>query len=38
LLASRGSDFHAPGESHTDLGDLPPLPSSLLPVWHDWRM
>jgi len=38
LLASRGSDFHAPGESHTDLGDLPPLPPSLLPVWHDWHM
>jgi 3',5'-nucleoside bisphosphate phosphatase len=38
LLASRGSDFHAPGESHTDLGALPPLPSTLTPVWHDWRM
>ena len=22
LLASRGSDFHSPGESHTDLGTL----------------
>jgi len=38
LLASRGSDFHAPGESPIDLGTLPPLPSSLVPVWHDWRM
>lgn len=38
LLASRGSDFHAPGESHTDLGALPPLPPSVVPVWHDWRM
>jgi predicted metal-dependent phosphoesterase TrpH len=38
LLASRGSDFHAPGESHTDLGALPPLPASLTPVWHDWRI
>lgn len=38
LLASRGSDFHAPGESHTELGALPPLPSSLVPVWHDWNM
>ena len=37
LLASRGSDFHAPGESHTDLGTLPPLPPTLTPVWHDWR-
>jgi predicted metal-dependent phosphoesterase TrpH len=38
LLASRGSDFHAPGESQTELGSLPPLPPSLVPVWHDWRM
>lgn len=38
LLASRGSDFHAPGESQTELGSLPPLPPNLTPVWHDWRM
>jgi 3',5'-nucleoside bisphosphate phosphatase len=37
LLASRGSDFHAPGESQTELGSLPPLPPNLTPVWHDWR-
>jgi predicted metal-dependent phosphoesterase TrpH len=33
LLASRGSDFHSPEESHTDLGTLPALPASLPPVW-----
>ena len=33
LLASRGSDFHSPGESHTDLGALPALPERLTPVW-----
>ena len=33
LLASRGSDFHSPDESHVDLGALPPLPSKLTPVW-----
>lgn len=33
LLASCGSDFHAPGESYRDLGDLPPLPSGSTPVW-----
>lgn len=38
LLASRGSDFHAPGESQTELGGLPPLPVSLQPVWHDWGL
>ena len=34
LLASRGSDFHAPGESRLDLGQLPPLPGQLTPVWE----
>jgi predicted metal-dependent phosphoesterase TrpH len=38
LMASRGSDFHSAGESHTDLGALPPLPDSVLPVWHDWHI
>lgn len=33
LVASRGSDFHSPDESHTDLGRLPDLPGSLTPVW-----
>ena len=36
LLASRGSDFHSPNESRVDLGALPPLPASVVPVWHDW--
>ncbi len=34
LAASRGSDFHSPGESHTDLGALPGLPGQLTPVWQ----
>lgn len=34
LAASRGSDFHSPDESHTDLGALPVLPSELTPVWE----
>lgn len=33
LAASRGSDFHSPDESHTDLGKLPDLPGHLTPVW-----
>lgn len=36
LLASRGSDFHGPGESRIDLGKLPQLAADLTPVWHDW--
>ncbi len=34
LAASRGSDFHSPDESHTDLGTLPYLPGALQPVWE----
>ena len=34
LLASRGSDFHSPGESRTELGALPDLPGTLTPVWQ----
>jgi 3',5'-nucleoside bisphosphate phosphatase len=34
LVASRGSDFHSPEESHMDLGKLPDLPGSVTPVWE----
>jgi 3',5'-nucleoside bisphosphate phosphatase len=34
LAASRGSDFHSPGESRADLGSLPDLPGRLTPVWE----
>ena len=34
LFASRGSDFHSPGESRTELGALPDLPGRLKPVWE----
>ena len=37
LLASRGSDFHGPGESYFDLGRMPALPAICRPVWHDWN-
>ena len=33
FLASRGSDFHGPGESWVDLGRMPDLPEDLTPVW-----
>ncbi len=33
LTASRGSDFHGPGQSYVDLGALDPLPEGLPPVW-----
>jgi predicted metal-dependent phosphoesterase TrpH len=34
LAASRGSDFHSPNESRTELGTLPLLPIGLTPVWE----
>lgn len=39
FLASRGSDFHGPYESRVDLGEvglLPLLPDSVIPIWHNW--
>jgi len=35
FLASRGSDFHGPGESYSDLGKVPNLPDDLTPVWSE---
>lgn len=37
FLASRGSDFHSPNESHVDLGTLPDLPSQLQPIWLEFQ-
>ncbi len=34
LEASRGSDFHGPGESNAELGSAALLPRDLTPVWH----
>ena len=36
FAASTGSDWHGPGESWLDLGDLPPLPAGVEPVWARW--
>ncbi|HUP96838.1 MAG TPA: PHP domain-containing protein [Usitatibacter sp.] len=36
FLASRGADYHGPGESPCEPGRLPPLPASLTPVWSTW--
>ena len=35
LKASRGADFHAPGEG-IDIGRLPALPHYCQPVWQNW--
>jgi predicted metal-dependent phosphoesterase TrpH len=34
FVASRGSDFHGPGESHAELGRVAAIPCSVAPVWH----
>ena len=35
FCGSRGSDFHSPEESRIDLGQLPPLPDNVVPIWKD---
>ena len=34
FAASRGSDFHGPGESNAELGRVGALPQRLTPVWE----
>jgi predicted metal-dependent phosphoesterase TrpH len=36
FLASRGADYHGPGESPAEPGTLPQLNASLTPVWSKW--
>jgi len=36
FLASRGADYHGPGESPYEPGTLPALHASLTPVWSKW--
>lgn len=36
FLASRGADYHGPGESPVEPGRLPPLDRALTPVWSKW--
>ena len=36
FMGSRGADYHGPDESRVELGSLPPLPDSVIPVWHKW--
>lgn len=38
LLASVGSDYHGPGQSYNELGQLPALPTGCVPVWESWNL
>jgi predicted metal-dependent phosphoesterase TrpH len=37
LLASTGSDFHAPGQHWSELGAQGRLPDNVVPVWQHWQ-
>ena len=37
LMASIGSDFHAPGEGGRELGRLTALPERCRPIWQAWN-
>jgi predicted metal-dependent phosphoesterase TrpH len=37
LLASTGSDFHEPGLSFRQPGQVPPLPAECTPLWQELR-
>jgi len=37
LKASCGTDFHGPGESRFEFGDLPPLPAGAEAIWSGWQ-
>ncbi|MWP49610.1 MULTISPECIES: PHP domain-containing protein [unclassified Gilliamella] len=37
LLASQGSDFHGV-DTYLDLGKTTPLPGSVIPIWHNWKL
>lgn len=37
LRASQGTDYHGPGISFMEMGNLPELPRGCIPVWHDWE-
>jgi len=36
LAASRGSDFHHPGQGWAELGEASPLPAQARPVWEQF--
>ncbi|WP_370978361.1 PHP domain-containing protein [Agaribacterium sp. ZY112] len=38
LLASCGSDFHAPSGYNADLGQISALPQSVEPIWQQWSV
>jgi predicted metal-dependent phosphoesterase TrpH len=37
LKGSIGSDFHSPKYRWAELGRIPSLPKSVVPIWQDWE-
>ena len=37
FLASVGSDYHGPGISYKEMGSLPKLPETCVPIWKSWN-
>lgn len=37
LMGSRGSDFHTPAHQWCELGNVPPIPSGVVPVWSRFK-
>jgi predicted metal-dependent phosphoesterase TrpH len=36
FLCSAGSDYHGPGKPWVELGRLPALPDTCVPIWRNW--
>lgn len=38
LKGSVGSDFHSPSQTWVNLGAIPKLPKSVMPIWEKWNL
>ncbi len=38
LKGSLGSDFHSPAQTWVNLGAIPKLPQSVVPIWERWNL
>ncbi len=38
LKGSLGSDFHSPSQTWVNLGAIPKLPQSVVPIWENWDL
>jgi predicted metal-dependent phosphoesterase TrpH len=38
FLATCGSDYHGPEHAWVELGKIPPLPETCIPIWSQWEL